>query len=442
MATNTTTNQAADDAKIVSMNRSLTFEIIQTKTDFYYCENDKEPAPLNLAQYAETAKFYIPENSESTYWGYSLLSNRQSISIYRGKDKVFEIHEPAFKYDVPIEFIDFYVLNDRWIVVILIETNTNNIIAKTHDMQGSHQSKTHMLGGLKAAANHYNIITFCCSKKNYILVVTPYHIGKIAIYPDDADGITRLDFKCVANNVKLGNNSSATVKYFSYIKINQLTNPTTNTNQIMVYIKTTYSTNRKFHSLNESNRLIGIINPETLENHQVFNWSGNMDIEGEKPFSGAYEYLAPDVIIHRPSFEFNKLEQYLVLIKPDGGDVRINMHEFEERKEQRYLYKNLQFNDARYFTLVMTSWSDDNMLRVYQVDRESQTVVYMLVPKMINATLHVESNGKLVYRNHDLFRKPVRVVNTQITVADVFKDIPDTVCDLISKFMKKKIIYY
>jgi len=441
MASNTTTNPTAADVEIKSIKQSATFEIIQTKTDFYYCENDKEPAALNLSRYAETIKFYIPANSETTYWGYSLLSNRQLICIYRGKDKVFEIHEPAFKYDVPIEFIDFYVLHDRWIVVILIETNTNNIIAKTHDMQGDHQTKPHMLGGLKADTNHYNIITFCCSKENYILVLTPYHIGKIAIYPDDADGITRLDFKCVANNVKLGNYSSATVKYFSYLKINQFTNPTTNTNHIMVYINTTYSTYRQFHSLKESNKLIGIINPETLENHQVFNRSGHMDIEGEKLFSGAYEYLAPDVIIHRPSFEFNKQEQYLVLIKPDGGDVRINMHEFEERKEQRYLYKNLQFNDARYFTLVMTCWAEDN-LRVYQVDRESQTVVYMLVPKMLNATLHIESNGKLVYRNHDLFRKPVRVVNTQITVADVFKDIPDTVCDLISKFMKKKIIYY
>ncbi len=439
MASNAANNPTASDVEIKSIKQSTTFEIIQTKTDFYYCEKDKAPRPLNLSQHSETIKLYIPKNTNTNYWGYSLISNRELVFLYRGQNKIFEFQEPTLGYGNSMQFVEFYVLHNRWVVVILVEIN--DVIIKTHDMQGKHKSKTHMLGDIKTTVEPYNTVTFYDATQNYILVLTPYHIGKIGICPDDADGITRINFKCVANNIKLGNtyNSNGRKKHFSDLRISLHSNPITNNNQIMVYYDNHYNTN-SFHAIRYNNTLIGTISPDTLENIMVKNWAGEM--LGESRFEGAYEYLAPDIIIHRPSFEFNKLEQYLVFIKPDGGEIHINIHDFEFHKEQRRLDRKLQFDDGRYFTLVMTNWSSDNMMRVYQVDRVEKTVVYMLVQKIPDTTIDVESNGKLVYRNHDLFRKPVRVVNTQITVADVFKEIPVTVCDWISKFMKKKKIHY
>jgi hypothetical protein len=454
--------------QINSINRSDTFNIIQTNTDFYYSPKSDtgNPRRLYLNQWRDTIEFHLPNSEKSEYWAYNLLGARDVMHLYKGSQEIYKF-EDRTKTTSRLEMVcvGFHVLNDRWVVVLEYCEGDKTFICRTHDILKQKNSQSHLLAELRATS--YTDIKNYSYAGEYILVMTSTHIAKIKVAPDNGTGLTFLDYKVQTNDIGL-NQQIPKVNMWdvSFKHVSGLGPDGAQIRQINVYVRRSDFDDRSFHSIRSQHSFIGTINPETLENTGVVPNPTEL-------LQGGVEYLAPDIAIHRP--DLHGLTQYFTLIAPASLSetvvvvpgcldpeepvqsqqptlqqklirqklIQVNIHDYEHRKEQRRLYARHWNDDGRFFTLICSKWTDTQWL-IYQVDRLTRTIVFMRVKAPAGGlATEIEHGGRIVISKFNLFRETVRVIEpTKQTISTVLTGIPSTASGFIAKFAKQKIINY
>ena len=408
------------DTQIKSIHRSDTFEIIQTSDDFYYSPKDNpgNPQRLYLNQWCDTITSHLPKSEKSDYWAFNLLCAREVMHLYKGSQEIYQFEDRTKTISrLEMDLIGFHVLNDRWVVVLEYcerdRTSYNNI--KSYSYAGE-----------------------------YILIMTSTHIAKIIVAPDYGDGWTKLDYKIIPNNIGLGQQATReNIWDVSLKQVSRLGPDGTRISQINVYMPRLEYIDVFLHSIRSHNSLIGTINPETLENTGVFPNPTEL-LPG-----GGVNYLAPDIVIHRP--DLHVLTQYFTLLAPEQSQqptlqqklIQVNIHDYEPKKEQRNLYVRYWNDDGRFFTLICSKWTDTRWL-IYQVDRLTRTIAFMRVKVPANdLTTEIQHDGQIVISKFDIFRETVRVIEPAKTdISAVLTGIPGTAAEFIAKFAEQKIINY
>jgi hypothetical protein len=431
-------------AAIKEFHSTNKMNIIRTEDDIYYCakgDDDTEytPIPLGLNKHNDTIKIRVQNTCNNHYWAYSLIMRREYVYLMDGPKLVFKFEEPAFEFGcVQFVLISLYVLNDRWVVSIIYNTWDKTIMCRTHDVLGHHPAKLHLLSGIKPTQQSVAAQTYS-DGTNYVLIYTPEKIARVSVCPDAGDSITRLNYKVIDNNIKFVNRREANtwLADVSLVEYTPISQP--EKRQINVHYK--YG-NCKYaiHAYKNGKVLIGTINPDTLENMFIGDWQDHPPCE-QPVIAGFYEYLAPDIIIQRP--DISKFEQYLVLLAADGRQIRINIHEYEENKEQRNLYYMLQNDTGRIATLIFRKHADKSFL-IYQADRQEQTITYRYVANLCSDPfINTTADGCIVLRDFALTGSIQRLIMPATTsISAVCSRIPATIQDTIARFMKQKIIHY
>lgn len=465
-------NQHNINIKSIKTTPGSIFNIIQTQSnDYYYSSNDDPVNPIKLqqAELNDTANIFISDGENNEYWAYNNLGSRERLYIFHRHREIYHFDEPAFSHSyLNLNYSNFHVLDNRWVVVFIFSNDDKSIICRTHDLLKRKNSQSHLIPGL--GVNSQDCI-YTYSVDNQIIIITPDQIAKLSIQPDCGDGFTRLDFKQVPNPI-----ITTEIKWFSLQifvkKMAQSANNITHQQEpsgaypgqfLNIYSHNTYRSHSE-HSFNDKPLLLGTINSDTLDIKCYYSQPKIPAImihqqhpQKEEPskipgvFPGIFEYLAPDIIIHRP--DIGKLTQYLTLLVPTHAEsvtpyksIIINIHEFEHKKEQRK-YKVVDMKDnGMTFTIIYTKFQDDTWT-IYQVDRYTQKIYHMVIPKPKLSTqdFHIEilQSGKIRIYKFNVFRETIRCICPCTTnLVMILDKLPEPAAYQISKFAKQKIIIY
>jgi hypothetical protein len=450
------------------------FNIIHTQSDdYYYSHNDNTANPIKIqtATLNDTANIFIPNGENNEYWAYNILCSRSQLHLCYRHQEIYHFDEQALSYKATQQYyINFHVLDNRWVVVFILSSDDKTIICRTHDLQKRRNSQTYSLAGLRV--NSADCI-YTYSVDNKIIIITPQQIALLGIQPDCGYSFTRLDFKQVPNPIIIHD-----IKWFSsQIIVKKVRHPTNSiTNQqaevnehidthqgqfLNIYSQNTYRSHSEY-SINYAPLLLGTINFDTLDikcyySHPKIPALMEQQLIKEPDefldiLTGIFEYLAPDIIIHRP--DVSKLTQYLSLLVPTAQDgttppklIIMNIHEFEPKKEQRKYMVVDMIDDGRLFTIIYTKFQDDTW-SIYRVDRTTRTIIHMVVPKPPKSSsqdIHIEiqSTGLIRIYKFNILRETIRTICPSTTNLVMLLDkISEPAAYLISKFAKQKIINY
>ena len=489
------------DIQIKSIHRSDTFDIIQTDTDFYYSPkaDRANPYQLYLNQWCETIKFYLPNASKSEYWAYNLISSREVMHLYHGNKEIYTFEDRTQTVARDMELLGFHILNDRWLVVFEYCQFDKIFICRTHDILKKKNSQFHSLAELRPSS-HIDIKCYSFAGE-YILLMTSTHIAKISVAPDDGTGLIKLDYKTMPNNIVLKSQDIA--EHIIDVSFNQVNglgpSGTQQSRQINVYMKRPHFYKLCFHSIMSHHSFIGTINTETLENARVPNQeflNGGVeylapDIAIHRPdlhdLTQYFTLLAEPtknlsdvpstqtevplhwainpshtveskILLHSNSaplisnqhpggvgleFNVNGTVHEPCLKQAKKRLIQLNIHYYEERKEQRLLIAHKWDDDGRFFTIICSKWLDKQWL-IYQVDRATRSIAFMRIQAPANDTvIEIQPGGKIIISRFDLLRETVRVIEPIKThISSVFTGIPCTTAEFIAKFVCQKKINY
>lgn len=450
----------------IKTNTGSVFNIIETSTGSYYClkDNSEPPQPIGLNY---SCNLYLSNGENNEYWSYNQLLARETLILYKAHQKIYQFEEPALEFTlIDMKFINFHVLDNRWVIVIIINNSNNTVICRTHDILKKKTSQTSVLADLHFPIIHTNYNTrvnnfiYTYTVGNQIIIFTPNQIARLGIQPDDGTQHIRLDFALASTTIfdQVSNRLEIEVMYsfdtVIQLSVQRKTSDKLTRPNILVYKNNKNFTRREYHCLTEPLICLGMVNMETLETTTYYSYPNptqKLTINQAQKFPGVYEYLAPDIIIHRPDVHHLN-EQYLTLLVQSedtvAGDlpkqIQVNIHEFEPKKEQRkYFYVDMS-DDGQVFTLIYRK-SQDNTWTIYQVDRQSQQICHMVIAKPDISDIHIEitkTHSARIY-NFNLNRDTIKSISPSIAnMVSVLTDIPESMARIVGQFAKQKIINY
>jgi hypothetical protein len=302
-------------------------------------------------------------------------------------------------------------------------------------------------------SKHFIHFIYTYTIGNQIIIFTPEQIAKLGVQKNDGTRFIRLDFTMTPSTIlKQIRNSldGATYPYNSFIHVVVRNNSDVSLPNLLVYKNSESFKAKDYHCLTGTKLFLGMVNTNTLETIQYHSYTDPTKEHTNPEFSGVYEYLAPDIIIHR-SDVYHLQEQYLTLLVPseDKSDntpvqIRINIHEFEYKMEQRKYYNVDMSDNGEIFTLVYNK-SQDTTWTVYQVNRQARTIIHMIITKPKTKDIHIEitKDHQIRVYNFNLNRDTIQTINpSTANMLAILTSIPEPMAILIGKFTKQKIINY
>ena len=449
----------------INTNTGSVFNIIATSTGSYYClkDNSEPPQPIGLNY---SCHLYLSNGENNEYWAYNQLLARETLILYKAHQKIYQFEEPVLEFTlIDMKFINFHVLDNRWVIVIILNNSNNTVICRTHDILKKKTSQTSVLADLHFPIIHtthntrVNNFIYTYTVGNQIIIFTPNQIARLGIQPDDGTQHIRLDFALASTTIfdQVSNRLEIAVMYSSdtviQLSVQRKTSDKLARPNILVYKNNKNFTKKEYHCLTEPLICLGMINTETLETTTYYSYpdpTQKLINNQAQKFPGVYEYLAPDIIIHRPDVQHCH-EQYLTLLVPSDdatGDtltqIRINIHAYEPGKEQRKYFHVDMVDDGQVFTLIYRK-SQDNTWTIYQVDRQLRQIIHMVINKPKIQDIHIEitkTHSVRIY-NFNLNRDTIRMICPSTTnMVSILTGIPEPIARIVGQFSNQKIINY